>query len=157
MAELTFDTLNCEGSKYITVDNVTITPTAGDTVTLINHLVGNIDANFEVFEVGTKDGGTAISGFCDGEGATVQIPGIGVNPSKDCVVADTMDGVYQYRVHADNHKDLDPVIIVEPQFANLWSFVSAPVVAGIGAVAVIAASVIAYRAGRRAGARAAAS
>lgn len=117
--DLTLDTLNCSGTRYIEVDFTTVDVDAGDTLRFINDLTPKKDAFLWVYKVGGK-GGPPISGFCDGWGSSLTIENDASGSGEGiCDVTET--GIFQYTVTADMHQDLDPIIIIEPKVATMNS------------------------------------
>jgi hypothetical protein len=117
--DLTLDTLNCSGTRYIEVDFGTVKVDAGDTLRFINDLTPKKDAFLWVYKVGNKSG-PPISGFCDGWGSSLKIENDASGSGEGiCVV--TSSGTFQYKITADMHEELDPIIIVEPKIESMTS------------------------------------
>ena len=149
--KLRLDTLSCDDVKHIDVDKHILKMTDLETIEFQNKLEGKPVAYIRFYEIQNKEPGLEISGFCTGElgesGDVFKVEGTG-NGKRDCKVAKSGD--FAYSVQADNHKLLDPVIIVEPTTSTFMFAV-------LATVAALAALVGVYTMGRSHGRKSGAS
>ncbi len=109
----TLTTLKCGDTYYIEVDNPVLKVKKGlHNLNFQNKLKfenNHVDAEVTFFELADKDG-VLIKNFCGKGKDNLPLP---ANTTTECVP--TYKGQFEYMVTADDHQDLDPVIIIEDQ------------------------------------------